>query len=70
MLKSAYQPNAQACDKVNAEIRGLLWATQHSLEMSLALVEALLDEVEARAATAAVLRRTVQAGKAQVACAV
>ncbi|RWU22840.1 hypothetical protein DM813_11570 [Pseudomonas alkylphenolica] len=66
LLKSAYQTNAQACDMVNAEVRGLLWATQHSLEMSLALVEALLDEVEARAATAAVLRRTVLAGQAPV----
>ncbi|WP_422418388.1 DUF6124 family protein [Pseudomonas sp. GZD-222] len=63
LLKSAYQTNAHACDMVNAEVRGLLWATEQSLEMSLALVEALLDEVEARSATAAVLRRTVQAGQ-------
>ncbi|MNJ74337.1 hypothetical protein D3C77_712560 [compost metagenome] len=49
---------------VNEEVRGLLWATEQSLEMSLALVEALLDEVEARSATAAVLRRTQQAEQA------
>ncbi|MDD2047732.1 hypothetical protein [Pseudomonas putida] len=42
------------------------WATEQSLEMSLALVEALLDEVEARAEKAAVLKRTVQAGQAPV----
>jgi hypothetical protein len=48
---------------VNGEVRGLLWVTEQSLEMSLALVETLLDEVEARSATASVLRRTVQAGQ-------
>ena len=48
LLKSAYQTNAHACERVEPEVRGLLWATQNSLEMSLALVEALLDEVEAR----------------------
>ncbi|MNJ05116.1 hypothetical protein D3C73_1662330 [compost metagenome] len=52
---------------VDAETRELLWATEQSLEMSLALVEALLDEVEARAETAAVLKRTVQARQAPVA---
>lgn len=41
----------------------MLWATEQSLEMSLALVEALLDEVEARSATAAPLRRSMQAGQ-------
>ncbi|MNH29999.1 hypothetical protein D3C79_902660 [compost metagenome] len=51
---------------VNAEVRGLLWATEQSLEMSLALVEALLDEVEARSATAALLRRPMQAGQSAV----
>lgn len=61
LLKSGYQTNAQACDMVDAEVRCLLWSTQTSLEMSLALVEALLDEVEAHAATAALLRRTAQA---------
>ena len=64
LLKSAYQANAHACGMVNEEVRGLLWATEQSLEMSLALVEALLDEVEARSATAAVLRRAQQAEQA------
>ena len=63
LLKSAYQTNAHACDMVNEEVRGLLWATEQSIEMSLALVEALLDEVEARSETAALLRRTMQAGQ-------
>ncbi|WP_442113814.1 DUF6124 family protein [Pseudomonas sp. NUPR-001] len=66
LLKSAFQTNAHACDRVNAEVRGLLWATEQSLEMSLALVEAVLDEVEARSATAAVVRRAVQAEQASV----
>ena len=61
LLKSAYRTNAHACDMVDAEVRELLWATEQSLEMSLALVEALLDEVEARAEMAALLRRTVKA---------
>ena len=34
----------------------MMWATAQSLEMSLALVEALLDEVQARSVTAAVVR--------------
>ncbi|MHC2148672.1 hypothetical protein ACVI9W_004654 [Pseudomonas sp. 210_17 TE3656] len=51
---------------VNAEVRSLFWATEQSLEMSLALVEALLDEVEARSATAALLRRSMQAGQSAV----
>jgi len=63
LLKSAYQTNAHACEMVNAEVRGLLWATEQSLEMSHALVEALLDEVEARSATAALLRRSMHAGQ-------
>ncbi|MFY9963301.1 MULTISPECIES: DUF3077 domain-containing protein [unclassified Pseudomonas] len=67
LLKSAYRTNAHACDMVDAEVRELLWATEQSLEMSLALVEALLDEVEAHAETAAVLKRTVQAKQAPVA---
>ncbi|MHC2148675.1 hypothetical protein [Pseudomonas sp. 210_17 TE3656] len=40
--------HAHACEMVNAEVRGLLWATEQSLEMSLALVEALLDEQRQR----------------------
>ncbi|AIL61422.1 hypothetical protein [Pseudomonas alkylphenolica] len=63
LLKSAYQTNAHACEMVNTEVRGLLWATEQSIEMSLALVEALLDEVEARSATTALLRRSMQAGQ-------
>ncbi|MFK0089700.1 DUF6124 family protein [Pseudomonas sp. NPDC090755] len=66
LLKSAYQTNAQACEKVEPDVRGLLWATQHSLEMSLALVEALLDEVEARSTTAAFVRRAGQVDHASV----
>ncbi|TDF82337.1 DUF6124 family protein [Pseudomonas sp. H9] len=64
LLKSAYHTTAHACDMVDSEARGLLWATEQSLEMSLALVEAVLDEVEARAATLAVLRRAAQADRA------
>ncbi|MNM85430.1 hypothetical protein D3C81_975440 [compost metagenome] len=66
LIKSAYQANAQACELVEPEVRNLLWASQHTLEMSLALIEALLDEVEARSATAALLRRTVQADQPAV----
>lgn len=66
LLKSAFQTNAHAFDRADAEVRGLLRATEHSLEMSLALVEALLDEVEARSETAAVLRRTMQADQASL----
>ncbi|MEN5202574.1 DUF3077 domain-containing protein [Pseudomonas wadenswilerensis] len=64
LLKSAYQTNAQACEKVDPDVRGLLWATQHSLEMSIALVEACLDEVEAHAMTAALQRRATQLDQA------
>jgi hypothetical protein len=35
LLKSAYQTNAHACDIVDAEVRGLLWATEQTLEMNL-----------------------------------
>ncbi|MNC65854.1 hypothetical protein D3C75_1161860 [compost metagenome] len=48
---------------VNEEVRGLLWATEQSIEMSLALVEALLDEVETRSEKTASLRRSMQAGQ-------
>ncbi len=66
LIKSACQTTAQACERVDPEVRNLLWGSQHTLEMSLALIEALLDEVEARAATSAVLRRSVQAVHAAV----
>ncbi|MNJ26009.1 hypothetical protein [Pseudomonas alkylphenolica] len=66
LLKSAYHINAHACDMVNVEARGLLWVTEQSLEMSMALVEAVQDEVEARSATLAVLRRAAQADRASV----
>ncbi|WP_051270348.1 DUF3077 domain-containing protein [Pseudomonas vranovensis] len=65
-IKSAYQTNAQACGLVAPQVRNLLWGSQHTLEMSLALIETLLDEVEARAATSTVLQRSVEAFQAAV----
>ncbi|MBM3103577.1 DUF3077 domain-containing protein [Pseudomonas sp. P66] len=63
LLKSAYQTTELACDRVDEEVRRLLWSTERLIEMALALVEALLDEVEARSMAAAQLRRTMQAGQ-------
>lgn len=66
LLRSGYQTNAKACELVDAQVRCLLWSTQHSLEMSLALVEALLDEVEVHSTTAGLQRRTLPAGQPSV----
>ncbi|PWB33109.1 hypothetical protein DCO48_10620 [Pseudomonas sp. SDI] len=48
LVKAAYETNVQACEKAGDELRGLLWAGQHSLEMAKALTDAVLDGVEAR----------------------
>ncbi|MGE8407717.1 MAG: DUF3077 domain-containing protein [Pseudomonas sp.] len=45
-LKSAFETNAQVCEMADRPLRGLVWATQHSLEISQALVESLLSGVE------------------------
>ncbi len=41
-LASAVETNAQVCEMAQAPLRRLTWATQHSLEICEALVEALL----------------------------
>lgn len=45
-LKSAFETNAQVCEMADKPLRGLVWATQHSLEISQALVESLLSGFE------------------------
>lgn len=41
-LTSAYETNFQVCESASKPTQGLAWATQHSLEICLALVESLL----------------------------
>lgn len=41
-LKSAYETNFQVCESADMRMRGLAWATQHSLEIGLALLDSLL----------------------------
>ncbi|MEE1924955.1 hypothetical protein V0R50_15975 [Pseudomonas sp. 148P] len=41
-LKSAYETNFQVCESADLRMRGLAWATQHSLEIGLALLDSLL----------------------------
>ncbi|MFW3899438.1 DUF3077 domain-containing protein [Pseudomonas bharatica] len=41
-LRSAFETNTQVCEQVDRTVGGLAWATYHSLEIGLALVEALL----------------------------
>ncbi|MHA6194636.1 DUF3077 domain-containing protein [Pseudomonas wadenswilerensis] len=48
-LKAAFETNAQACEMVDRRFAGLLWATQHSLEISEAVVESLLQGIRAQA---------------------
>jgi len=45
-LRCANDTGMQACDKVDPDTRGLIWATLHSIEMAKGLVEALLDGIE------------------------
>ena len=43
MLRSAYETNFQACETTrDKHLSGMLWATQHTLEASLALIESML----------------------------
>ena len=44
-LRSAFETNTQLCEQVDRAVSGLAWATNHSLEISQALVEALLGGV-------------------------
>ncbi|MGF6592150.1 DUF3077 domain-containing protein [Pseudomonas sp. 2835] len=46
LQRCAFVTNAQALEKADADLRELLWATQHSLEMAKALTEAVLDGLE------------------------
>lgn len=41
-LKSAFETNTQVCERADRAVGGLAWATYQSLEVSQALVEALL----------------------------
>lgn len=41
-LTSAHETNFQVCESADPPTRGLAWATQHSLEIALALVDSLL----------------------------
>ncbi|MEE1921795.1 hypothetical protein V0R50_28095 [Pseudomonas sp. 148P] len=47
MLRSAYETNLQACDTVKDNyLAGMLWATQHTLEASMALAESMMKGME------------------------
>jgi len=46
-LASAYETNFQVCESADKPLQGVAWATQHSLEICQALVEALLRRKEA-----------------------
>ncbi|MNM97281.1 hypothetical protein D3C81_1097810 [compost metagenome] len=48
-LRCAHDTGMQACDKVDADARGMIWATLHSVEMAKGLVDALLDGIETQA---------------------
>ncbi len=48
-LKAAFETNAQACEMVDRRFAGLLWATQHSLEIADAVVESLLRGIKGQA---------------------
>lgn len=41
-LKSAFETNTQVCEQADRSVGGLAWATYQSLEVSKALVDALL----------------------------
>ena len=49
-LHCARQTTAQICKRADEPFRNLLMATQHSLELSNALIESVLDGMEAKAA--------------------
>lgn len=45
-LKSAFETNTQVCEQVDCAVGGLAWSTYQSLEVSRALVAALLGGLE------------------------
>ncbi|WP_255263641.1 DUF6124 family protein [Pseudomonas aegrilactucae] len=51
MIQCAKDTTAQACERVDEQFKSLLMASQHSLEMSNALIESVLDGMEAKAAS-------------------
>lgn len=53
LLKSVYQTTLVACDRVDEDVRSLLWGNEHALDTGIALVESMLEEVQARARTSA-----------------
>ena len=50
-IQCARHTTAQACERADEPFRNLLMATQHSLELSNALIESVLDGMEAKAAS-------------------
>ena len=48
-IQCAKQTTAQVCKRADEQFKNLLLATQHSLEMSNALIESVLDGMEAKA---------------------
>jgi len=51
MLRSAYETNFEACETArDRHLTGMLWATQHTLEASLALAESMLRGIAQRQA--------------------
>jgi len=54
MLRCAYETNFEACETVkDKHLTGMLWATQHTLEASLALTESMLRGIAEGVATSA-----------------
>lgn len=43
-LTSAYETNFQICETGTKPIQGLAWATQHSLEIALAVLDSLMKK--------------------------
>ncbi|MHA6193864.1 hypothetical protein ACX3YG_05770 [Pseudomonas wadenswilerensis] len=48
-LRSAFETNLQVCERVDRAVGGLAWATGQSLEVGLALVEAMLGGLATQA---------------------
>ena len=49
MIQCARDTTAQACERADEQFKSLLMASQHSLELSNALIESVLDGMEAKA---------------------
>jgi hypothetical protein len=49
MIQCAKDTTVQACERADAQFKSLLMASQHSLELSNALIESVLDGMEAKA---------------------